>query len=244
MRIAICDDDEIQRLRCRRQIERLAEVHNIEVEIALYGKGEELLFHLEDVKKYADIIYLDMSMKGMEGVSVAHRLRERGCTSELIFFTISKEYYSSAFDVGALHYIVKGVTPDFKFEEIFLRAVRAAEEKKREYIMCSGAGEYRNIDIRSIRYFQVVRRIVTVYYGKKDEFSFYSTFGKIVNRLDDYGFIRIHRSYLVSTEWVRTISYKEVVLHTGETLPVGRSYYTDLKAAMENAAMGHKSSAV
>lgn len=228
----------MERQRCCRKIEQLAEVHDIEVELELYGKGEELLFHLDDAKNYADIIYLDMSMTGMEGVSVAHRLRERGCTSELIFFTISREYYSAAFDVGALHYVVKGETPEYKFEEIFLRAVRAAEEKQREYIMCSGAGEYRNIEIRSIRYFQVVKRIVTVFYGKKEEFSFYSTFGKIENRLSDYGFVRIHRSYLVSTEWIRTISYQEIVLSSGERLPVGRTYYGSLKDAMDKYSSG------
>lgn len=239
MKIAICDDNEKERQYCQRQIEYLAKVHHIHMDVDLYQKGEELLFHLEDAKKQPDIIYLDMSMPGMSGDVVAHRLRERGCRSELIFFTVSKEYYSSAFDVEAFHYVLKGATPEFKFEEIFLRAVRAAEDRQKEYIMCSGAGEYRNIDITSIRYFQVTKRIVTVYYGEREEFSFYSTFGKIENRLKDYGFIRIQRSYLVSAAWVRTISFREVTLRTGESLPVGRSFYPELKRLMDEFAAGH-----
>lgn len=233
MRIAICDDDKIEQEHCLQQLKQLAVKHQLEVEFELYKSGREILFHLEDVKKYADIIYLDMSMEGMTGDEVAHRLRERGCTSELIFFTVSKEYYSSAFDVGAFHYVIKGATPGFKFEEIFLRAVHIVQEKQKAYIMCAGAGEYRNIDIQVIRYFQVVKRIMTVYYGQQEEFSFYSTIGKVENRLTDYDFVRVHRAYLVSLKWIRSVAYQEVVLRTGEVLPVGRSYYKDLKKAMD-----------
>lgn len=233
MKIAICDDDEMEQRHCLEQLEQLAEKHHLEVEFELYKSGREILFHLEDSKKHADIIYLDMSMEGLTGDAVAHRLRERGCTSELIFFTVSKEYYTSAFDVGAFHYVIKGATPGFKFEEIFLRAAAAAEEKQKEYIMCVGAGEYQNIDIQSIRYFQVVKRIMTVYYDKQREFSFYSTIGKVENRLSEYDFVRIHRSYLVSLNWIRSITSQEVTLRTGETLPIGRSYYKDLKRVLD-----------
>lgn len=233
MRIAICDDDEKERDQCRQTIEELAKAHNLEVEFDLYTSGKELLFHIEDVERYADIIYLDMSMEDKNGEDVAYRLRERGCNSELIFFTVSKQHYESAFDVRAFHYIVKGSTPDYKFEEIFLSAVREAQKKHKEYILCAGAGEYRHIEVRSIRYFTIVKRIVTVCYGKKDEFSFYSTFGKIENKLKDYGFVRVHRSYLVAIGQIRTINNHEVTLQSGETIPIGRIYYADVKEAMD-----------
>lgn len=232
MRVAICDGNEADRLYCRRQIEKLAQKHHLEVEIQLYKKGSELLFHLEDVKKYADIIYLDIGMEGMSGEEVACRLREKGCTSELIFFTASKKYYGFAFDVGAFHYLVKGSVPESKFEEIFLGAVRSAEVKRRGYIMCSGVGGYRNIDIWSIRYFQVVGRIVTVYYDKKKEFNFSSPISRLESRLTDHGFVRVHRAYLVSMAWVKSITCKELLLRSGETIPIGKSYYAALKQSL------------
>ena len=102
--------------------------------------------------------------------------------------------------------------------------------------MCSGAGEFRNIEIRKIRYFMVVKRIVTVFYGDDEEFSFYTSIGKIETRLQDYGFIRLHRSYLVSMSHIRTISFKEVEMDNGDILPVGRSYYADLKKQMAEFA--------
>lgn len=232
MLIAICDDNKPEQEECRCRLEQLASEHQTDVEFALYQSGEELLFHLEDVRNQPDIIYLDMRMDGMQGDEVAEQLRMRGCISEIVFFTVSKDFYPRAFDVKALHYIVKGETTAEKFKDIFLRAVEAVKERQTEYIMCTGAGEFRNIEIKKIRYFEVTKRIVTVYYGEKESFSFYSTIGKIELRLRDYGFIRIHRAYLAAISRIHTISFKEVILDNQEVLPVGRSYYADLKREM------------
>jgi len=46
-----------------------------------------------------------------------------------------------AFDVEALHYIVKNETPTHKVETIFLRAIKKASEKKRENILFTAGGE-------------------------------------------------------------------------------------------------------
>lgn len=238
MVIAICDDNESDRMKCKKYLEQFADIHSIEVEFIFYQRGEELLFHVQDAKNQPDIIYLDMRMGGIPGDEIAKQLRNRGVTSELVFFTVSKDYYTSAFDVKALHYIVKGETSKDKFEEIFLKAVEAVREKQTEYIVCAGAGEFRNIEIKKIRYFQVIKRIITVYYGLSEEFSFYSTIGKIELRLHGYGFVRIHRAYLVSLFHISTISFKEVVMYNGQVLPVGRSYYPELKQRMAEYVAG------
>lgn len=232
MIIAICDDNEQELEQCKKQLELLASKHKVDVEISLYRKGEELLFHLQDLKDYPDIIYLDMRMDGIPGDDVARSLREMGCISELIFFTFSKDFYTTAFDVRALHYVVKGETTEKKFEDIFMRAVNAAQEKQKEYIMCTGVGEFRKIEISKIHYFEVKKRIVTIYYGK-ERFSFYSTIGKIELRLKDYGFIRVHKSYVVALSHITTYSFRELIMDNGEVLPMGRYYYPELKKEME-----------
>ena len=62
-------------------------------------------------------------MNGIQGDEVARKLRDQGCISEIVFFTVSKDYYTTAFDVRALHYVVKGETTVEKFEDIFMQAV-------------------------------------------------------------------------------------------------------------------------
>lgn len=236
MLVAICDDMEREREHCQKQIAALADKHNVNVEFSLYHSGEELLFHMQDARNLPEAIYLDMKMAGMTGVEVAKKLRDCDYSGEIIFYTVSKEYYSPAFDVGALHYIVKGETTTVKFEDIFLRAVKSVREKTTEYIMCAGAGEYRNVEIKKIRFFKVAKRIITVFYDQEEEFSFYSSIGKIELRLKDYGFVRVNRQYLVAIGRIRTISFKDILLDSGEVIPVGRSYYADLKRELAEYA--------
>ena len=235
MIIVICDDNERELEQCKRQLVQLASIHQVNAVFSLYHKGEELLLCLQDPKKYPDIIYLDMSMGGMQGDKVAGKLRAQGYMGEIIFSTVSKDFYTTAFDVRALHYVVKGETTAEKFEDIFMRAVKSVQEKQTEYIMCKGVGEYRKIEIKKIHYFGVTKRIVTVYYDN-GQFYFNSTIGKIELRFKDYGFVRVHKSYVAAISHIRNISFKEITLDTGVVLPVGRYYYAGLKREIETYA--------
>ena len=235
MIIAICDDNEQELKRCKRQLEQLSSIRQVDAVFSLYHKGEELLLCLKDPKNYPDIIYLDMNMSGMQGDEVAGKLRDQGYIGEIIFSTVSKNFYTTAFDVRALHYVVKGETTVDKIEDIFMRAVKSVQEKQTEYILCKGADEFRKIEIKKIHYFGVKKRIVTVCYDN-DQFHFYSSIGNIESRLTDYGFVRVHKSYVAAISHIRNISFKKITLDTGEVLPVGRYYYADLKREMETYA--------
>ena len=132
-----------------------------------------------------------------------------------------------AFDVEALHYIVKNQTTDKKFEEIFLKAIERSKRRSVETLSLSCAGEYRNIPISSVRYFEVQNRIVTVYYRELDEiksFEFYAKLSQIEESLYGRGFVRIHRAYLVAEKQIQKRTQREVRLLDGTILPVGKTY--------------------
>ena len=54
-------------------------------------------------------------------------------------------------------------------------ALNKAVEKEQEFILLKGIGEYRNIPIQSIYYFEVFQRIITVHYDNNEQFEFYSS---------------------------------------------------------------------
>lgn len=233
MNIAICDDNLMEQQECAHQVMELAKKYNIEVQLSYYASGEELCFGWQEDKESIDIIYLDIKMGGMTGVDTATKLREIGCKSEIIFFTVSKDFYMAAFDVNALHYIIKGETSESKFEEIFARATTTVREQNRQYLLCSGAGESRYIDVETIKYFKVDKRIITIYYDESQTFSFYSAIGKIANQLSECGFIRIHRNYLVAVSYVDVVHHQDIYLRDGTKLAVGRAYYPEVKRMVE-----------
>ena len=95
IRIAICDDekymsDQIQELACAFFGRR-----NRETAIRRFSCGRELLEYDGQI----DILFLDIQMKGMDGMETAKRLRAGKFRGFLIFITVLREMVFQSFEV-------------------------------------------------------------------------------------------------------------------------------------------------
>jgi DNA-binding NarL/FixJ family response regulator len=56
-----------------------------------------------------DLVVLDISMPGLNGIEVASRLRDLGCTGKIVFLTVHEDpdYLKAAFLAGARGYVYK-----------------------------------------------------------------------------------------------------------------------------------------
>jgi len=233
MRILICDDDAESANRCQRLLKEISERHGASAEIQTVNSGRQLLFFIDSKYAKTDLIYMDIHMPDMSGMETARKLRGLGLNMDIIFYTEDETMAAEAFDVEALHYIVKTKVSKQKFEQIFLRAMERSEQRNSELIMLSCAGEHIQISISKIQYFEVRNRIVTVFYesraGNQEKFEFYSSLAKLQEFLLGKDFLRIHCSYLVNEKYIVKKTSKEVVMMSGEHLPVGRAYAVNMK---------------
>ena len=69
-------------------------------------------------------------------------------------------------------------------------------------------------------------------------FSFLSTIGKLEKRMQPYGFVRCHRSVLVSVHHIRSVTRGKAVLDSGEEVPVSRNRLPVLLSRMHSAGKG------
>ena len=233
-RVVVCDDEKTALTMYVNLCRRICAKHGIDVAIKEYDSGSDLMFDLEEPKFHntLDLLFLDISMPGMSGVEVAKEARKAGYTGVIIFVTASDEHYSDAFDIGAFHYIKKGDSAA-RFEEIFLKAVDMARTINQKEISLSGWGEIRKIKVNDISYFEVINRIIHVYYDE-GEFQFQGNLSVLEQQLADAGFLRVHRNYLISLSHVESITFKYVLMTNGKELPVGRTRYSELKEAVKN----------
>jgi DNA-binding NarL/FixJ family response regulator len=84
--------------------------------VACVDNGESLFDAA--VKLQPDIIVTDISMPKLSGIQVAHRLRESGCLSRIVFLTVhtDPDVIRAALETGALGYVVKAsLTADLLF---------------------------------------------------------------------------------------------------------------------------------
>lgn len=232
MKIAVCDDNNNDLTYYTTELKNLAVKHNVQSDIVQYKSAKQLLLDYNVPESYSDIIFLEIYMSDMNGIEAAHGLRNRGYTGEIIFLTASKEHILHAFDVDALYYVIKNITPKDKFESIFLRAVKKTEKRMDNDILFFGADDFCNIPIRSIKYFSMKNRIVTVYYDNETFEFFCPRLDDIEKRFEGRGFIRIHQGYLVAKSQIVKATYSCVTLLDKSKLPVGRKFVSDVKEAL------------
>ena len=238
MKVIICDDNPREQEKYAGLLHQLAKKHGVNLALSTYSDAPSLMFAFKEPDFTADLIYMDIHMPGVTGDQAAQQLRDAGYMNDIIFLTVSRDYYEKAFDVGALHYVVKDGNSMEKFENSFVKALTSKQRKEQEYVIYHGGGETRTIPVSSIRYFEIYREIVTVYYGNGSSFQFPGNLSELENDLSANGFFRIHKSYLVALAAIESLVFREITLRDGTKLPVGRQKYAELKETLNSWQIG------
>lgn len=231
LKIALCDDNDRSIHQYAKIINSLAEKHQIYIELSCFSSGEALFFQYCDAPEDVDIIYLDILMGETDGMETARKLRDNNCKAQIIFLTSLEEYVFEAFDVNAIHYLLKEDTSTSKFEEVFLRAVQLASIKEQELFRFEFNGEPGVVPVCDISYFEIWRRLVTIHYDNGKKVEFYGSMEQLENKLSDKNFARTHRSFMVHLPYIAKFRPQSLLLKTGEIVPIGTTYAQSLKAS-------------
>ncbi|MCM1549071.1 MAG: LytTR family DNA-binding domain-containing protein [Clostridium sp.] len=236
LRIAICDDEEANRIYIRKLIER----QETECNIMEFSSGKDLL-HYQDaaVNFEIDILFLDIAMKDMDGIAVAKTLRENmehqqkavwGSLPLLIFVTGSREYMQSAFSVHAFQYIVKPIQEP-EFQRIFTQALREYQyltgggQPEAKEILVKNKNQVRKVLADDVFYIESSNRKVILCL-QDEKIEFYDKISNLEQKLQP-DFFRIHKGYLINLKYVAHYSRTEVQMKNGDSLLVSKYKYHD-----------------
>lgn len=231
LNIAICDDEKA----IREQINELIEKEKPGVCPEHYETGDSLLA----AGKQFDIVFLDIQMDGTDGIETAKKLRERDEDIILIFITAIREYVFKAFDVAAFHYLLKPIEED-KFHEVFQRAKRELEKRKRkrrETIFIKTRKRSFTLEKDSILYIESRAKKVVIH-TTGENIEVYSSMNEMEEQLGE-GFYRCHRGYLVNMAYVAEYDSESITLNNGEYVYLAKEKYGEfVKAYMRHLRNG------
>lgn len=217
--VAICDDEIIECCRMKRKIEEILNEMNIPCIIRQFGSGRQLL----QVQESFDIIFLDIMMNDLNGIKTAKIFREKAADKILIFISSSREYVFEAYDVEAFQYLLKPID-DGKLRTVLKKAVTKTEKHSQEFMIISKERQKQKLFLDDIYYFEIKGRIVDVH-GTEGIFAYYEQIGELEKKLQDKGFFRCHKSYLVNLKYVEGYNRQEAVLENGETIIIAKRRY-------------------
>ena len=231
LKIALCDDNKRALNQYAQWIHRVAQKHQLQVELSCFDSGESLLAQYAAAPEGVDIIYLDILMYETDGMQTARKLRGYGCSAQIIFLTSYDDYVFQAFDVGAIHYLMKEDTSTSKFEEVLLKAADQVTEKEEERFFYEFDGKTSFICYGAIAYFEIWKNRVTIHCANGMQAKFYSSMERVERQLAGKDFARMHRSYLVHLPYISSFESQTITLKTGAVIPIGITYAQKIKEA-------------
>ena len=217
IRIAVCEDS----IPVQAQIEDHISEILTDCPVEVFSSGEELLSFLSREKRRFSLYLMDISLPGISGIETAAAIRERDPYALIIYITDYKEYVYEVFETLPYRFITKPIDKDI-FHKAISDAVNYITDRGELFHFHVDRVQYQ-IPFQEIIYFESNLRRVTLHTGK-EAFSFYGRLRDLSEHLNPMLFVRTHASYLVNMEYIRSIRDAEVLLGTGEHIPVSRKY--------------------
>lgn len=223
MRIAVVDDESIFRMQLEMMCSKIAAKKELSLDVEQFESGESFLAVLDD--RRFDIVFLDILMPDMDGITVAKKLREMTERTFLIFMTASDDHYADAFSVHAFDYVVKPFTIDkiekvvdeiiehTPMDEAFVKLPTSPLEKKlylREIVCATTDGHY--LDITSVD--EEVNRV------RMTAKEFLELTG------NDDRLITVNRGIIVNMDFVDKVESGDVTLKNGLAFPISSKKIT------------------
>lgn len=229
LKIAICDDEMEYLEKITNLVKNIMVQKQVdEYEITQYSSGTALWEDKKNLEKF-EIIFLDVNMKEMNGIETAEKIRKVNPKLFIVFITAYADYAIEGYRVEAVRFVLKDMLEEMLLESIetILKKMDIGN-KKIKYHFIEGDKE---IIIEKIRYIenQNHRQIFHIDGMPKQELHIYSKMDEIEKDLYSYGFIRIHKSFLLNVYQISKMKNYKVTLETGETFNVPRAKYKKVK---------------
>lgn len=240
LRVVVVDDEPLPRQR----VSDLASQHPALTVVGEATNGTEALDVIVELRP--DLVFLDIQMPELDGLQVAASLVDDDPPA-IVFVTAFDEYAIRAFEVDAIDYLLKPVTPE-RFTAAVDRVLKRLDRQEpsvhgsiqalatrvaadqgfaSRFVARRGAKHY-FVRVGDIDWVEAVGNYARLHTGETSHLV-RETMKGMETRLDPAHFVRIHRSAIVSIDRIRSIEAREqgeylVTMANAARLVSSRSY--------------------
>jgi DNA-binding LytR/AlgR family response regulator len=209
--------------------ERIGAVHQA-------SSGSQALLALEN--NVVDALFLDIHMPGLSGLQLARAVNERPQPPSIVFVTADEDCALAAFDLAAVDYLLKPLRPERltrsigRLHDLAGGALQQADRPVT--ITVDQGGVSRIIRRDEVRFVQAQGDYARLH-TPEASYLVRVPLADLERQWADAGFLRIHRSYLVSLPAVtqaRLAAAQPTVTVSNANLPVSRRHLPVLREAL------------
>lgn len=227
LRIAVVDDDARDAACVEELVSRYFEGDSGRYHVTCLSDGEDLLLAY---RPSFDLVFLDIEMERMDGLTCARRLREVDHEVMIVFTTNMAQYAARGYDVGALGYLVKPLR--YYSFALAMRRVEEALSARGDVPLWLADGEDKVVVAsRDVRYVEVRKHELT-FHTAGGSYTAWGSLKSYAEQLAPAHFVPCNRYYLVNLAHVQRLRAATVLLDTGVELEVSRRLRASLMQSL------------
>ncbi|MEW1963110.1 LytTR family DNA-binding domain-containing protein [Microbacterium sp. NPDC077644] len=228
IRIGVVEDEPDSIDRLLSHLDRFQRESGERFHVGAFSDGAEVI---ADYRPEWDVLFLDIRMAKVDGMTAARRIREVDSQVIIVFITSSPHYAVSGYEVDALSYLLKPLAYA-SFEQEMRRILsRLRQRERRELLFTAVDGVHHRVAVDEILYIESAGHRVEVRTMDADH-QVVSTLRAMEAELAGDGFIRCHSGLLVNLRHVTGVEGSDCRIRGGARLPISRPRKKDFLAAL------------
>lgn len=200
LKIAIVENDLEQPRRFEEYVAAFEKEYAEECSIISFFNGVDFLTdYTEDI----DVVFMDIDMPLMDGMTAAKKLREKDDSVNIVFVTNLAQYALKGYKVNALDYLVKPVDY-FEFAVELKKIQRMKRATSGDFVWLNAQGILKRIPVTDIMYVEVMSHKVYVH-TTKEAIVFRGSLKEMEDKLSGAMFSRCHNCFIVNLKYVTAV---------------------------------------
>ena len=191
-----------------------------------------------------DLIFIGVKFPDISGIEFIGSLENKPM---VIFTTAYKEYAADAFELNAVDYMIKPISFTrflkgankayrlYKMDNIKIdNGADSGVNPSKDFIMVKSDYKSVKIDLDKIFYIEGLKDYVKIYLeGEEKPIITLNSLKKMVTNLPSNRFLRVHKSYIVNTDKIRSVTKNRIIINE-KWIPIGDNYKSDFQKLVVN----------
>lgn len=177
-----------------------------------------------------DLVFSDIQMPELSGIQLVKLLKGK---CKVIFTTAHSQYAIDGYDNNVVDYLLKPIS----FERFFQACQKIMattsvplsqtnERPNEAYIFVKTQNKYVKLFLYEIVYVESMGNYLTVF-TLNDKIVLHSSIRDFAAKIPETQFIRVHKSYIIATEYIKSVEGNQILLNYGKNevkIPLGEVF--------------------
>lgn len=220
-RMCIYDDDIEFSLLFEKLLYRYAEENDKEIDVEIFQGGENAAFQI--AQNEYDILFLDIDLGDVKGFEIGKQIRDelKNNKIQIVYISGDTSYAMELFKTRPFDFVVKPVEKKKLFK--MLDTYFSIFSGKNKYLHYRWLKQDHIIKQDNIIYLQSIGRKVVAKTFDGDV-EFYDKLSKVIDKLGDNKFCRVHKSFVINSIYVDVFKSDKVIMCDSARIPISKSY--------------------